>query len=258
MGETVMGDKDSFDDFGSDSDFNDFGDGFGDDSSFDLDDNSNNNEDNKFDAVMNNNQQNTADGNQFNDQQNPATAVSSNKKLAVIMILAGVLIIIAVLIVASIIVKNKNSSKSNITMSTETYTSAHQNQQNEYTQTQQDQSQQDQSQQASESTVSDGWNEWTEVSNSEQVTFDDQPIDSQFTVTDKKSYARVANASNSLIMKTVLTGTIDGVSGTYTLEVPYSLGTKLERGQTFTVKVYMGTYVGEDGSSRVVVGGIRY
>ena len=102
--------------------------------------------------------------------------------------------------------------------------------------------------------------QWSEISDSEKIKFNKELTDMTFTITDIKHYARVIDATNSLEVKTTLTGTIGGLPGTYVIDIPYDKGTglvegshKLVEGDYFTVHVQIGTY-----NDRKVVGEISY
>lgn len=92
---------------------------------------------------------------------------------------------------------------------------------------------------------------WIEIDSQQQVTFKNEYSELTFTVTDIKHYARVVDESDTLDIKTTLTGSISGMPGTYTLDVPYNQGVILENspelgiGCTFTVYVQIGDYNGK-------------
>lgn len=94
---------------------------------------------------------------------------------------------------------------------------------------------------------------WMEVTDSENVVFEESYAERIFTITTVKHYARTVDSANNLVMKTTLTGSLSGLPGTYIIEVPYSKGVKLRTGNSFTVNVLMGTY-----NDKIVVGDITY
>ncbi len=79
-------------------------------------------------------------------------------------------------------------------------------------------------------TVKDGEFNWSEITSTENITYSNNGYtELTFTVTDIKHYARMADESNStLVTKSVVKGAIAGFPGTYTLEIPYSKGVKLD------------------------------
>jgi hypothetical protein len=94
---------------------------------------------------------------------------------------------------------------------------------------------------------------WIAITDSEDIQFKSEYTDLTFTVTSIKHYARSVDTNNNLVVKTTLSGSISGLAGTYTLDVPYSKGVKLVVGDSFTVHVQLGTYNG-----KTVVGEISY
>lgn len=94
---------------------------------------------------------------------------------------------------------------------------------------------------------------WMEVTDSENVVFEQEYAERIFTITTVKHYARTVDSANNLVIKTTLTGSLSGLPGTYIIEVPYSKGVKLKTGNSFTVNVMMGTY-----NDKIVVGDITY
>ena len=79
-------------------------------------------------------------------------------------------------------------------------------------------------------TVKDSGFNWSEITSTENITYsNNEYTELTFTVTDIKHYARMADESNStLVTKSVIKGAIAGFPGTYTLEIPYSKGVKLD------------------------------
>ena len=95
--------------------------------------------------------------------------------------------------------------------------------------------------------------EWIEVDGSSNITFNDEYINSVFTVTSISHSVKVVDSEKNLMIKTTLVGTLDGIRGTYELEIPYSKGIQLKVGNYFSVEVQLGNYNGKK-----VVGEIRY
>ena len=67
--------------------------------------------------------------------------------------------------------------------------------------------------------------------------------DSLFSVTRIEHYVKKVD-SNAVELKTVLYGGLSGMPGTYELEVPYSLGSKLNIGDSFDVQIKLGSLAG--------------
>lgn len=99
-----------------------------------------------------------------------------------------------------------------------------------------------------------GQTSWVEFQENDEISFNENYIDSTFTVTSVKHYLKVVDGNSNIEVKSVLTGALAGFAGTYELEVPYHLGSQIDTGLSFDVSVLMGTTA--DGKS--VVGEIVY
>lgn len=98
----------------------------------------------------------------------------------------------------------------------------------------------------------DGWIKFQ--SNQDAVVYQPDYVAATFTVTKVSHYVNVSDADTDYIqIKSTLSGQIQGLPGTYDIDVPYNLGSKVQVGQSFDVQVLYGTYNG-----RTVVGEIRY
>ena len=92
---------------------------------------------------------------------------------------------------------------------------------------------------------------WTVIDDKQEIVFNGEYKELMFFITGIEHRAKLVD--NSLIVKTVLTGSLSGMSGTYELDVPYHKGVKLLVGQEFNVKVLIGSFNG-----KTVVGDIKY
>lgn len=91
-------------------------------------------------------------------------------------------------------------------------------------------------------------------SNQDAVVYQSDYVAATFTVTKINHFVNVSDADTDYIqIKSTLSGQIQGLPGTYDIDVPYNLGSKVQVGQSFDVQVLYGTYNG-----RTVVGEIRY
>lgn len=104
----------------------------------------------------------------------------------------------------------------------------------------------------SQDSQDDGWVKFQ--SNQDAVVYQSDYVSATFTVTKVNHYVNVSDADTDYIqIKSTLSGQIQGLPGTYDIDVPYNLGSKVQVGQSFDVQVLYGTYNG-----RTVVGEIRY
>ena len=99
------------------------------------------------------------------------------------------------------------------------------------------------------STVSDGWI-WVE--SDPQLQFSNT-IDGVFTVTNIKYVSKVVESQKTLQLKSILTGSIDGVYGTYEVDVPYDKAV----GLTVGTRLYI-TYVIAEKNGVQYVSGIEF
>lgn len=113
--------------------------------------------------------------------------------------------------------------------------------------------QQSQATQQTQTEVKDPY-DWIEVSLSDSdIQFDSTRLSGVFTITDIKTYARkTTEGTNNLQLKTVLTGSISGLIGTYTLEVPARISNSVKIGQSLEI-----TYLLKDIDGAKVVDDIQ-
>lgn len=97
--------------------------------------------------------------------------------------------------------------------------------------------------------------DWQEVTlTTDDTNFGDTMLDGTFTVTDVKIYARKTDTTaNNLQLKGVLTGSISGLPGTYTLELPADTAVQVKVGMSFTIQYQL-----RDMNGSKIVGNILY
>lgn len=115
-------------------------------------------------------------------------------------------------------------------------------------------SQSDSKQNTSSETKTDSNNGWIEFSTDDSITFKDERVALTFTITKVSNYVKIVDSNSNLMVKSVLTGALSGLSGTYEIEVPYSIASKVNPGDFFDVTVEIGT----DTRGKTVVGEILY
>lgn len=95
--------------------------------------------------------------------------------------------------------------------------------------------------------------EWVEFTDNGEITFENKRVDSIFVVTNIKQYVKIIESEKKLFIKTVLSGRVDGFSGVYEIEIPYSKGKMVSVGDEFKVTVQVGKFKGYE-----VIGEIKY
>lgn len=255
--------NDGFDGFGGDDFDTGFGDGgFGDggfgDGGFGDDD-----------AFSGAGQQDMGQGNQFSDSLNnldnqnqyldTQAEQQNTKKQSIIFIIVGVVVLMIVLVIADIF-NNKPKNNSAVSNSNTNNTQVIQQDPNVNVDnimgggnsSTNQQSQNNNKQSVVTNKVDSGFT-WTLITDSEAVQFNNEYSDMTFTITGIEHKARAVDTNSNLVVITTLHGSISGLSGTYELDVPYNKGVKLVVGNSFTVRVQLGTYNG-----KTVVGEIQY
>ena len=222
-----------------------------------------------FDDVSGNSDNQKYSNNDFNE--NRVDDANKLGKKSFIMIVVGACALILVLIVASVITKSAKKRNQETRVYNEAATQNDVNSQpskkvdatdlmNSKTQQQSDTTEQDSTQQDNVviNNVKEGGTVWTEITaeDKDNVKFKEGLTDMMFTVTGISHKARAVDASETLVIKTTLTGSIAGLPGTYEIDVPFDKGVKLQElgiGTQFTVHVQLGEFKG-----RTVVGNITY
>lgn len=188
-----------------------------------------------FDSITegSNSDSNESDFEQFSDNQSQTVDNNEHNSRKDILKQAGIIIIIGVvlIILAFAVVKWLGTPRNNTTdVSSSTY--VNENVQNKNNNTQ---------------------NDWIEISKDTDISFNENYINSVFTITSIDNVVKVIDGEKNIMIKSVLTGTLDGIRGTYELDVPYYKGVKLSVGMSFNVRVQIGEYKGKS-----VIGEIDY
>lgn len=103
--------------------------------------------------------------------------------------------------------------------------------------------------QPSTNSYSDGWISIDKT----DIAFSEEYVSAKFLITGIEHVARVVDEGNNLEIKTILTGSISGYTGTYKLDIPYYLGCQLVTEKSFDVQVQVGKFNG-----KTVIGNIKY
>lgn len=188
----------------------------------------------------------------------PLPKSKETKKISIILIAILFVIVLVVVFVASKLSNaiNKDDSQNTVVQEQvveqkQTTTNKKQSQ-SDTTQTQVQTQSTNQSATSSKQSSSADEYGWTELKDVSDISFNEEPKEMMFTVTEVHMYARQVG-SNGLNVKTTLVGSLAGLSGTYTIDVPYDKGSKISIGTEFTVHVQLGEY-----SGKTVVGEISY
>lgn len=163
------------------------------------------------------------------------------KKTAIFTIICGIILIVVIFIVVNLL---SNASDKPSSYNNSINTESEHSESSEYNSNNQSVSQ--------DTSSNSGWTAF-EDTNSE-ITFNEDYIDSIFTVTSHKNYVKIVDNKNNILVKTVLIGALSGYTGTYEIEVPYSMGSLVADGMSFEVKVQIGV----TNSGQRVVGDIKY
>lgn len=221
MGNNNNFDDDEFDMFGDSSDS--FMDEFTDESN---DINS---------GVENNNEPVISDNDEFENNTNNE---NKNSNIYIKIIITGVIVIVSVLIAMNILGSIKNNqnpvSETEVTAEVSNETSKEDGVTSDNT---------NQTDVIVNGTLNtNNTNGYTEIDGSDSVNISENMSDARFTITFIKHYAKMQG--NEMRLKTELYGNISGLNGSYDLVVPYSIGTKLNIGDTFDVKIRLGEFNG--------------
>ena len=209
-------------------------------------------------------QNNPFDGQFDDDGDNSSNEVADTKKKGIIAVAVGIIGIIVVVGIATLVLGKKDNSGNSGTGANNYQAEQGTNRDvnnivgtgnnNQQAQQQVQQPLQTQTTVVAQQ-VQDNNDGWVELSSDEagKISFNENMTSITFTITGIKHYARSVDVNNNLVIKTTLTGSLSGLSGTYTLDIPYDIGVQLKIGDMFTVNVKLGEYQG-----KVVVGDIKY
>lgn len=187
--------------------------------------------------------------NDANTQLTSEVPSSDLKKSAIIVAIIGVVLILVIIIVGAAISKKKANianEQEHVTIVDDNSNSQQRtdiNVDNIISSGDTQGSQESQSQQNTQVTNNKD-TAWTELSGNEDIQVFDEYKDFTFTITDIKHYARLAD--NTLVVKTELMGSISGMSGTFTVDIPYNKGKQLSIGNEFSVQVLLGSFNGKN------------
>lgn len=240
-----------------------FDDGFGDDSNdIDFGDDSNPSEDIDFGDEVNSSDDDDGFDMQFNSPTRTADTSDENigmqsdeekqnqiKKVALFAIGAGVVLIVIVCILARVIAGANNFKNNTGTeYASEAFGKAHgENSLGEISETQAPVAA---TQAPVVNNTTSSSNDWSEITYDSTWNFSND-IEGVFTVTNIKTYAKLLSGGEAQV-KTEVTGSISGLGGTYTVELPVHLTGAVQIGQGLNV-----TYQMSQTSNRTVVGNIE-
>lgn len=170
--------------------------------------------------------------NSFEMQYNEEDDENASKRKAIIIGAIGVCIILLTVGIAGIALKSKKSSGSRNKSEQVVKEQVHM------------------PQNTGSVNSSSGKNGWTEIDPDKNIRFSD-PISADFTPTNVRHYVKTTT-TGEIEVKSIVTGSISGLTGTYELEIPYSQGCLLERGQYFNVTYRIGEMNGQQIISDIV------
>lgn len=163
-------------------------------------------------------------------------------KTALFAVGTGIVIIVAVFIIGAKLKGHKKSALDNInTIQSQQGAQSQQGTQQIQQETQPQQGTQQNNSQSNDNSNNGGYvnqireGTWVQFDGNADLKLSEE-ISSEFTVTNVTQYAMIVDAGADKQVKTLLTGSISGLVGTYQLEVPFSKGTNLKAGSVFTIK----------------------
>ena len=160
-------------------------------------------------------------------------------KTAIIAIIIGIVVLVVILIIAGAVSKSKDNkdntnSQSNNSVAQSSNSGSTTNGTDNTT--------------GNVGAISEGIataDDWIKITSNEDVDFSDEYKTLTFMITSVEHFAKRVDAKGDMMIKTKLSGSLSGLSGTYSLDVPYEKGIKLSVGDEFAVKVLIGNYNGK-------------
>ena len=212
---------------------------------FDFGDNTNSSNNYEFESSQFDN------NDTFNTDKQPDDSKAKLKKTAIIIMAVGIGLLIITFLIGSLVNKKDNKQQLDTSVITVVDNNAYNNVQNNNVN---NIISSGNPESTGSITANNNYNkksDWTEIDANQQVLFNNDYTSLTFTITGIKHLAHITN--NNLHIKTVLSGSLSGLSGTYEVEVPYNKGVMLSIGNEFTVNVLLGNY-----NQKTVVGDIKY
>lgn len=160
-------------------------------------------------------------------------------KTAIIAIIIGIVVLVVILIIAGAVSKSKDNKDNTNSQSNNSV--AHSNNSGSTTNGTDNTT-------GNVGAISGGIataDDWIKITSNEDVDFSDEYKTLTFMITSVEHFAKRVDAKGDMMIKTKLSGSLSGLSGTYSLDVPYEKGIKLSVGDEFAVKVLIGNYNGK-------------
>jgi len=170
------------------------------------------------------------------DTASPEEKIAMIRKTALFAIGAGIVIFLAVMVVGRLIINGKNAGLNIV---------------NETKQSQVSETRQVQSNETKQVSAQSS-DKWVKINGDTSIKFDNL-IESVFTVTKIEHYAMVTNSENDKQVKSILYGTIDGLYGTYSMEIPFDKANKLKISNSFKIEYSM-----YNNGNYMVIGNVHY
>lgn len=145
-----------------------------------------------------------------------------NMRITLVLGLAGVLVLVVTLVMANLFINKPSSTPKNVKTEYEDKSAVMQSEKGSKVNNQPS---------INSGSAVGGWTKLDQYTSLNEGTL----ITSSFTITDITFYATAVNGQADKQVKTVLTGNISGLVGTYQIEVPYTTGGKLSIGNSFDI-----------------------
>lgn len=191
----------------------------------------------------------SSDNNEFQDSSNNMSDVKVTRKKAIIAIAIGIVGFLLFVLIAVKVGKDDNGDSLDKVQTTQTNKGGGGDASSVVTQQKPQQKPQQSTVVTKPASVLPDTEGWTIINNEQNIVKGEYTL-LTFTATDIKHYAKQVDASGTIITKSILTGSLSGLPGTYYIEIPYDQGVVIETRPdlgipcTFDVNVRIDNYNG--------------
>ena len=90
--------------------------------------------------------------------------------------------------------------------------------------------------------ITTDFNKWHEFKYTSDIEVSDDTVKTVFNIRYIKNFVNKVGDGSTIMVKSVLYGTLNGFNGIYEIEVPYDIASKLDAGDKFNVTVRVGNF----------------